>query len=112
MNDPIHNLLNIEPTEPFSDNFEQLGFESRYMLNNMGTMIFFILAYPILWIIQKVLLSCKKCSRRIQTPHRKLKRALYYAMPITLMLESYSILTLCCLIAVPVISFDSVGLAV
>lgn len=112
LNDHLHDWLNIEPTEPFNDNFNELGFESRYMLNNMGTMILFVLAYPFLLIVQKALFQCKNCCQSIKRPHSKLKRSLYFALPITVMLESYSILALCCMIAIPVVSFASVGLTI
>ena len=55
LNDPIHKMLNIMPTEPFSENFGELGFESKYMLNNLGTMMFFYILYPVLAILNLIL---------------------------------------------------------
>ena len=52
--DMVHQTLDLVPTEPLNGNFEELGFESRYLLNNMGTIIFMFLIYPVLYIIQKI----------------------------------------------------------
>ena len=52
--DMINDTLKLLPTEPLNINFEELGFESRYLLNNMGTMIFMFIIYPMLMIIQKI----------------------------------------------------------
>ena len=112
LNDFWHEKLNIEPTEPFNDNFNELGFESRYMLNNMGTMFFFILLYPVLYTLQRLISLCKKCNKPADRTHRKLKKMLFYRLPITVMIESYGILAICCLLALPVIDFTSSGLAV
>ena len=62
MNDFYHNLLNIPPTEAFSDNFEELGFESRYILNNVGAMVLFYLLYPVLMIVYSILNKYCKCN--------------------------------------------------
>ena len=37
---------------------------------------------------------------------------LFYRLPITVMIESYGILAICCLLALPVIDFTSSGLAI
>ena len=38
INEPLDNLLDLEPTDPINENFEAVGFESIYLLNNMGTL--------------------------------------------------------------------------
>ena len=50
----VHETLDLVPIEPKNSNFEELGFESRYLINNMGTMVFMFLIYPVLFIIQKI----------------------------------------------------------
>ena len=50
-NDAIHSMLDIEPTQPFSLSFKELGFDSRYMLNNLGTMLIFYALYPVLMLV-------------------------------------------------------------
>ena len=70
-NDILHNGLNIEPTEAYlSDlptaNFEAIGLVSMYMVNNMGTLIFFHAIYPLTIILERALRNCKRCSKRIK----------------------------------------------
>jgi len=111
-NDLLHSLLDIPETEPYNESFEELGFESRYVLNNMGTMIFFYLAFPLLALLQKILFVCRKSCNCAMNTARKLRRMLYYSWVLTMVFESYSLIAICCLIAFPVLSFDSWGLAV
>ena len=35
----VNRWLDLDPTDPVSQNFNQLGFESLYFINNMGTLI-------------------------------------------------------------------------
>ena len=36
--EPLDKMLSVEPTDPINQNFEAVGFESIYLLNNMGTL--------------------------------------------------------------------------
>ena len=112
LNDIIHEVLDLEPTEPFNENFEDIGFESKYMINNMGTMIFFYILYPLLILIEKGIRKCKNrslCCFRFQT---SLRRSLYYNAMITGLFESYAVVSICCLIQFPIISFATYGLSI
>ena len=96
--DHIHDLLDIPPTEPFSDNFEELGFESKYVLNNLGTMLIFYLLYPILMLLHSILLrlcQCTLCCKRIQ---KSLQNLIYYKLIITVVFESYAIVAISCFV--------------
>ena len=44
-NELLNDMLNLEPTGPVNINFEMLGLESLYFMNNMGTQILFYLSY-------------------------------------------------------------------
>ena len=46
LSDNIYWVLDLETTEAFSEKFENLGYESVLILNNMGATIFFFLGYP------------------------------------------------------------------
>ena len=46
LSDDIYRVLDLETTEAFSEKFENLGYQSVLVLNNMGSMIFFFLGYP------------------------------------------------------------------
>ena len=107
----MHRWLSIEPTEPFNEQFETLGFESLYILNNMGTMTAFYLCYPVLIIVYKVMKRCRNlclCAKKTQTGLRAL---LYYKLVLTVMIESYSLIAICCFIGLPIVEFTSPGLA-
>ena len=111
-NDMLHYLLSLEPSEPFNDNLGELGFESRYILNNMGTMLIFYIVYPVCMLVERIAYRLKNrylCCRNTQ---RYLKTNLYYSSLIVVIFESYALVALCCLIALPEIDFSTIGLAV
>ena len=45
-------LLGPDPTEPFSEKFDELGFGSAFVLNNMGTLSFFFFGYLCFILLQ------------------------------------------------------------
>ena len=101
--------LKIDPTEPFNDNFNELGLGTRYMLNNLGTLLIFFLVYPTLVIFYRFIFlfrNCCLCCKRIQL---KLKRDLFYGMILTGIIESYATLALCCLVSFYTLRWDSYG---
>ena len=112
--DHIHELFQIEPTDPLSPNFEAIGFESQYFLVNMGSMVLFYLFFFLLVLLSLILMLCcssKRC-KRVGKFRASLKRKIYWGQLITLMNESYSILFICVLINAKVLSYDTKGLAV
>ena len=96
-------------TDPFSESFEKMGFEYRYFLNNMGTMMFFYLAYPLAILLQLCLYKLSKLARCLEQSSKRLSQLLYYKWIITVMFESYSLVAICCLLAYPLISFKTWG---
>ena len=111
--DIIHNLFNLEPTEPIDNNFESIGFESQYFLINMGTMACFFLIYiVVLLIVLACLPFSKRRCRKIKRLEKKVKRKVCWSSLITLLNESYVILAVCLLINAQMISLESTGLAV
>ena len=59
INEPLDKLLDLDPTEPINENFEAVGFESIYLLNNMGTLAIAYLIWAIAAIITLFLMLCK-----------------------------------------------------
>ena len=94
----LDELLDIESTEPFNVNFEELGMESTYVLNNLGTLILFYITYPVLLLLYPVFYIFRKCSRCCKDIKKRLKIKLFYSMLIVGILESYAVLALCCII--------------
>ena len=50
--DAVNAGLGLPEKPGLSPNFEELGFESIYFINNMGTMIFFHAVYPLAVLVQ------------------------------------------------------------
>ena len=90
---------------------EELGFESRYMLNNMGTMIIFYIIYPLLVLLHRISKKLKRftCCRKTK---QCLKNSLYYNILIVVVFESYALVALCCIIGLTALKFNSIGVAI
>ena len=62
---PIDNWLEehggMTPVDPINSNFEAVGFESMYILINLGTILVLILLFPTL-IIVDIILRLTKCN--------------------------------------------------
>ena len=86
----------MTPVDPIDSNFEAVGFESMYILINLGTILVLILLFPTLLFIDVILrltrLSCSiKASNRIRD-------ALFFNSTIRFIKESYAITLMCCFI--------------
>ena len=105
MNDFFHKMLDISPTEPYGKNFEELGFESQYILNCMSIMVFFYVLYPVSilinWILGKY---CKFnfCCIKFQKSYRQ---AIYFSILITVLFESYAIMAMSSFIGLQILDF-------
>ena len=97
--DVIHDNFQISQTDPINTNFETIGFESSYFLNNMGTMFLFYMFY-ILCILVKLILQpfATKHHKRIKKFYRKLRNHVIWGSLITLINETYAIIMLSILI--------------
>ena len=103
-------VLEIEETGPINAQFNRVGFGSKYFLNNMGSLLFGFILYPIFvfmqWFLRKVIpLRFKKMHTRLAD----FREGLFWSSAITLIMESYAILTICCLMSLPYLWWDSVG---
>ena len=85
---------------PISDHFESLGFNSQYLLYNLGSLIIGILSIPFFALIVLLMKPFRRCSDKIHRQHILLSRYLYWGHFITVFRESYTILVICSLINV------------
>ena len=69
---PLDSLLNLEPTDPINQNFETVGFESVYLLNNMGTLAIAYLIWLTVACIAVLLRMCFSCHRKIRKTYHVL----------------------------------------
>ena len=109
---PLDKLLELEPTQPINENFEAVGFESVFLLNNMGTLAIAYLIWIVTAFITLLLNFSLQVSNKLQEVHHKLSQKLFFNSLISLFLESYSLISVCALINMSFISFESYGLSV
>ena len=112
MNEFYQDLLGVPDSGPYNEKMEDFGFESCYILSNMGTMILFYITYSLLMLVQYCLRRCRNVCSCASINSRKLRNHLYFSLLLTTVFESYSLVILTCLIAIPSISFESWGLFV
>jgi len=104
-----NSLLGLEATSPVNENYNAVGFESVYFINNMGTLFIFFLLYPIALLIEFILRKLAKRSFAVEKVHQSIKGKVYWSAIITLIFESYSMITICCLIHFEYMSFAGPG---
>ena len=108
--DPIINkVLNLNETEPVNANFEAIGFQSIYFLNNMGSLIIGFLIYFAALITIFILQTFLNKKPWINKYFMRLKKMFLYNSFVAMMIESYSLICVCCLIGCYNISFKSPG---
>jgi hypothetical protein len=91
----------MQKTEASNDNFDYLGFDSKYFIYNMGSLMIAWLAVP-LFAGPILFLRCFNCCTNRIKPLKRLQRRLdnwmFWSYPITLFTESASVIYMCCLI--------------
>jgi len=78
----------------------------------MGSLIFGFLAYGIAMLVLKCLEKQNdNSSLRIETYYEKLRQMLFYNLIVSILTESYAIISVCCMINLTNVSFKSFGAA-
>lgn len=109
--DIIHAMMSIEPTDAVDENFGSLGFESKYFLVNLGSMVVFVIFYILGLIISPILSICSFGRfKGIKKLRNKLNRKIFWGTLIVLMNESYMVIIVCLLINIKILSTASAGL--
>lgn len=107
----LDKMLRLNATEPLNQNFEALGFGSLYFLNNMNSMLIGFLVYfgmiLLLMMIDPLQTRCHKL--KLSTVTEKLRGMLFYNFIVSMMTESYSLMSVCTMIGLFKINFSSVG---
>ena len=111
ISEPLDDLLDLEPTDPINENFEAVGFESIYLLNNMGTLAIAYLIWIVATILTLVIWVLSYNSNKTRAVYHVLRKKLFFNSIISLFLESYSLISVCCLINFSFISFETYGIA-
>ena len=105
----INKALNLNKTEPMNENFAAIGFNSMYFMNNMGSLIIGFLIYFVGLIVMFILQRFLNRKLWINRYFRKLKKMLLYDTIVAMMIESYSLICVCCLISFYNVTFASYG---
>ena len=108
----LDNVLSLEPTQPLNENFEAVGLESIYLLNNMGTVAFLFFFWILAAQITFMLKLCVYESKLVRNTYNRMQKKVFWNSIISLFLESYSLLSVCSLINISYISFKNYGVAV
>ena len=96
--DYVDEYFDLAPTDPVNEKFEAVGLETLYFLHNVGSFIFVILAYMSIMLTYVVLTLLGKFSTTMLRWATKIGEYLFWNSLITVIKESFLILTFCCLI--------------
>lgn len=89
-------LLKLEPTGALNDKFEDLGMESLYFFNNLGSWgIFFAIYMTCVLALPCLRRDCCKNRSLIKHNRKKIKEALVWTWLISSVKESGSIIAIC-----------------
>jgi len=58
--DWINEALDLEPTEAVNSNYDAVGLESLYFINNMGSLFLMFMMYPCVVLIELLLRKLQK----------------------------------------------------
>lgn len=85
-------LFYLDPTGALTEKLEQLGIESKYLLNNMGSLTLVFVAYPIMMLILPKLKQC--CGQStVANESSKLHRLLVWDYLITALKSNAAIIS-------------------
>lgn len=101
-------ILNVEPPDGLSPNFEGVGFETTLFLNNLGTMFFIILFFPLLMLLAVILDRFHK-YQQVRLFSKSIKELVYWSGTLRIIIESYTILAICAFINFTDLQWDTYG---
>ena len=104
--DEFYNSYMVMSNDPgaLNSNFDDQGYGSVYLLQNLGTLLVAILTIPLFVGLYYVLKPLTRCSTRIKKVHLKLKNYLFWSHQIQVIFESYSVICMCALINLKFVS--------
>jgi len=92
---------------PLNDKFNQLGLQSTFFLNNMGTMVIGLALIPLLSLLLLVLIPLSRHSSKIAKLKNKLQTSLFWSQQIIFLFESFAMLCMCTFINILHLTYDS-----
>ena len=101
-------LLQLDPVGPVNSNYESLGFETVYVLHNLGTMLL-IIPYLLLKLLATKLLLKTDFQTRFHEIGQKYLKQIKYNEVISVIKQSYSVLVISTLINLRYLKWLSFG---
>ena len=92
--------------DALNSNFDAVGFSTIYFFNNMGSLIFGLMSSPILAVVAKILFMFKQYPKFIRRA-KKIERGIYWGSTLRVLLESYTVMVVCCAIQSTDYGFNS-----
>jgi len=83
--DYVNAALSLDPTDPFSSNFDSIGFGSIYIINNLGPLSLTFIIYPLVVLLHSVLKSSIGGHWRAEKPIKSLGESLFYGSAVGIM---------------------------
>jgi hypothetical protein len=105
----INKVLNLNETRPFNQNFNAIGLESKYFLNNMNTLLLGFYTYFALVLINIVVDRLQVKYKRLSNLAERLRHMLFYNLIITLLTESYMMIAVSCMIGLTKLTANNFG---
>jgi hypothetical protein len=102
-------VLSLNETEPFNQNFNALGFQSMYFLNNMNSLMLGFLFYLSLVLLNLVIDRLQVRYNRLSNLSERLRHMLFYNLILSMLTESYSMIAVSCMIGLKNIKANSFG---
>ena len=89
--------LSMPTTDPLTQNFDALGYESTLFVLNMGSLMLVFALFPV-FISILVLLRCSMCRPRVRSKANEMLNRTFFNSVLRFTEETYLITTLCSLI--------------
>ena len=102
--DLIYSKVSNVEGQPLSASFEEVGFEHHLIMNNFGTFGFILAILPFFYAFQFIISLCT-VSKFIQRLSGYLYSKLYYGSLLRMIIQSYIICLICCLLNLRVLNF-------
>ena len=92
-------IYKVEHTDPLSPNFDAMGFESLWLIYNLGTLFLLGMIVPLLMLSLPLFKFLSFYSEKGEKCYKLLDRWLFWNLPIRVFTESYTILIIGCMIS-------------
>ena len=103
--------LDEEGDSPLNDNFSSLGYQSLYIVQNMGTLVI-VMLLPIIQFFAGVILSFLWEGSYTKTLYTKIRNFLFFNGTFSYLNETFIVLLTCCCIGTIYLRFDTLGNAI